>query len=173
MLAWDVVLAPGVFDERLASVTRHICEGVAAGLSRLGVPARFRGPNDIEIGGRKVSGSSGYLLGRSAVLQGTVLIEDDSPVMASALRIPQGVLHEALCCLVMALGVKPSIATVRESITRGLADALGRRAENVDVSAGELCAAEKLLREEIGSEVYVMDWPKSDRAGVSQWLASS
>ena len=68
---------------------------------------------------------------RSVVLQGTVLIEDDSPVMASALRIPQGVLHEALCCLVMALGVKPSIATVRESITRGLADALGRRAENV------------------------------------------
>ncbi len=75
MLAWDVVVDRRAWGGDLASVTRRICEGVAAGLSRLGAVARFRAPNDIEISGRKVSGSGGYVEGRSAVLQGTVLAE--------------------------------------------------------------------------------------------------
>ena len=79
MLAWDVVV-----DRRpLAAASRlpHVAyaevwrRAVAASASS----ARFRAPNDIEIGGRKVSGSSGYAEGRSAVLQGTVLIADDVP----------------------------------------------------------------------------------------------
>jgi glycine cleavage system H protein len=70
-------------------VIQRVCGGVAAGLSRLGVAARFRAPNDIAIGGRKVSGSSGYTAGRAAVLQGTVLVTDEVAVMAHALRLAE------------------------------------------------------------------------------------
>jgi lipoate-protein ligase A len=168
MLAWDVAVAPRAFDGSLASVTRRICEAVAAGLSRLGGAAHFRAPNDVEMSGRKVSGSSGYMLGRSAVLQGTVLIEDDTTVMAAALRIPFGVLHETMSCLATAIGAKPSFEAVRESITQELARALDRRAEIAKVSAGELQAAETLLGGEIGSEAYVMDGPALVSTGVSQ-----
>ena len=91
MLAWDVVLDRRAFAGDLGAATRRICEGVAAGLSRLGCSARFRPANDIEIGGLKVSGSSGYAEGRSVALQGTVLIEDDAggdgPRVADAARL--------------------------------------------------------------------------------------
>src|SRR5262249_49665733 len=89
MLAWDVVIDRAACGGTLDRLTREVCGGVAAGLSRLGAKARFRPPNDIEMGGRKVSGSSGYAAGRSAVLQGTVLLTDETPVMARALRLPE------------------------------------------------------------------------------------
>lgn len=79
MLAWDVVVDRTAFGADLESITTQICVGVAAGVSWFGVAARFRAPNDIEIDGLKVSGFSGYKDGRCAVLQGTVLIEDDVP----------------------------------------------------------------------------------------------
>src|SRR6202008_787752 len=86
MLAWDVVVDRRAWGYDLEAATRGICEGVAAGIARLGVAARYRPPNDIEIGGRKVSGSSGYCDGPSAVLQGTVIIDDEIAAMARALR---------------------------------------------------------------------------------------
>jgi lipoate---protein ligase len=167
MLAWDVAVPRTAFDGTLATLTRRICQAVATGLSRLGASARFRAPHDIEIGGRKVSGSSGYTRGRSAVLQGTVLIEDDTDVMAAALRIPPEVLLNSVSCLAVAIGAKPAIESVRESITCELAHTLDRRVKYLDVSAGELRAAETLLCDEIGSDAYVMGEPTPCRLGVS------
>jgi lipoate-protein ligase A len=57
MPAWDVIVERRAFAGPLDTLTRRICSGVAAGLSRLGVRACFRSPNDIAVGGRKISGS--------------------------------------------------------------------------------------------------------------------
>src|SRR5262245_53199199 len=58
MLAWDVLLERQARAGDLAEVTERVCAGVAVGLGQLGVPARFRAPNDIAIGGRKISGTA-------------------------------------------------------------------------------------------------------------------
>lgn len=156
MLAWDVVIAPKAVDGDLAVVTRRVCDAIAAALSHLGVVARFRAPNDIEIGGRKVSGSSGYVHGRSAVLQGTVLIEDEIPAMAAALRIPEDALRDNVSCLASVLGSAPALDQIQDGIARELAVSLGRTLRHATPSDDELRAAEQLLRKEIGTNDYVM-----------------
>ena len=93
MFAWDVVVDRRFWGGGLADVSRGICGGIVRGLSHLGVIGLFRPPNAIVIGERKVSGSSGYVEGRSVVLQGTLLISDEVPTMAKALRIPEMVLR--------------------------------------------------------------------------------
>ena len=163
MLAWDVVDRPQIARAAI-SARRHarICEGVAAGLSRLGCAARFRPANDIEIGGLKVSGSSGYAEGRSVALQGTVLIEDDVPAMARALRIAEAALRDE-----RHLPARRSLgsATLR---SRQRAGAAGRRPDGgararhpcMQIRAPAISPKPRLCASEIGSGEFA----SADRA---------
>ena len=57
---WELVFKRSTLGiSSLAELAREICEAAAAGLSKLGVDARYRPRNDIEIGGRKVSSNTG------------------------------------------------------------------------------------------------------------------
>jgi lipoate-protein ligase A len=155
MLAWDVVLDRRDFGGSLEVATRWICEGVAAGLSRLGVAARFRAPGDIEIGGRKVSGSSGCAGRRSVILQGTVLTGDDAAAMACALRIPETALRDRVTSLGEALGRVPSAASIVASITRGIAEVMHREPAQASPSAEEAALCDALLHAQIGGDGFV------------------
>jgi lipoate---protein ligase len=166
-LAWDVVVDRRAWGADLGSVTRSICEGVAAGLSRLGVPARFRSPNDIEIGGRKVSGSSGYAEGRSAVLQGTVLAADDIATMARALRIPEPTLRDGVTCLAHALADAPPMPSIIACVSRGLVETLQREPAIEHPSVDDLALCEALLRGEIGTDGFVSGAPAAQVAGTA------
>lgn len=155
LLAWDVLVDRKSKCGGLDAINRRVCGGVAAGLSRLGVVARFRAPNDIEIGGRKVSGSSGYSIGSTAVLQGTVLVQDSVPEMARALRLPETALRERVTCLESEIGALPTLHAITKCIVAGLGDALGGRACSSEPTVSELDLCERLLRDEIGTEAYV------------------
>jgi len=163
MLAWDVLVdrrahggdQGGDQGGDLEAITRRVCGGVAVGLSRLGAEARFRAPNDIAILGRKVSGSSGYAVGRSAVLQGTVLTADDVVEMAHALRLPEAALRERVTCLGVEIGYAPAPADLMQCIVAGLAGTLGGEAQLGEPSGAELALCESLLRDEIGADDYV------------------
>jgi lipoate-protein ligase A len=167
MLAWDVIIPLKSAGTDLDAVARQICTAIAAGLSRLGVLARFRVPNDIEIDGLKVSGSSGYVQGRSADLQGTVLIEDDIPTMAAALRIPETGLRHKISCLASTLGAIPAIELLQNRIAAELAAFLGRTLREESPRDDELRAAEQRFRSEIGTDDYVLREPPSATARTS------
>jgi lipoate-protein ligase A len=155
ILAWDVIIDRRAWGGDLAAVTRGIGEGIALGLSRLGAIAGFRPPNDIEIGGRKVSGSSGYVVGNSAVLQGTVLVDDEASVMARALRVPQAAIRGNVTCLAEAIGTAPSLDSIVACISLGLAESLQRKPVIENPSADVIALCEALLQEEIGTEEFV------------------
>lgn len=62
-------------------------------LRQMGIPAQATGRNDIEVDGRKVSGSAFYhLLGRS-IVHGTMLYDTDMDNMVRALTPPEGKLQ--------------------------------------------------------------------------------
>jgi lipoate-protein ligase A len=155
MVAWDVVVDRSASGSGLDWVTRELCGGVAAGLSRLGAKARFRPPNDIEIGSRKVSGSSGYAAGRSAVLQGTILLTDETPAMARALRLPEAALRERTTCLEAEIGAAPTLSSLVDALVAGLAESLDRQPVPGCLCQDELAACECLLRDEIDGDAYV------------------
>jgi lipoate-protein ligase A len=155
MLAWDVAVDRAACGGSLEGVTRKVCGGIAAGLARLGAKAHFRPPSDIEIGGRKVSGSGGYAAGPSAVLQGTVLLTDETAAMARALRLPEAALRERTTCLAAEIGAAPTLASVTDALVASLAEALDREPAPGTPRKDELVLCEALLLREIGDEADV------------------
>lgn len=147
MLAWDVVVDRGKRGGHLSMVADRICSAIAEALAGLGFDAQFRAPNDVEIGGRKVSGSSGYTEGRSIVLQGTVLIDDDAKTMARALRIPDDALKNRVTCLRETAAGDVAADVVVQRITSALCAALGKTAAEMHLDAAEHERCEQILRE--------------------------
>ena len=159
----------------LADLTRELCEGVAAGLCKLGVAAVFRPRNDIEVGGRKISGTGGFIDGDTVIFQGTILVEMDPQRMLGALNVPQEKLTkraldsaaQRVVTLKELLGEAPPLAAVKQALIEGFADRLGIEAEWGAITAEEEALAVRHFEDEIGSAEFLasIDDPSAE-AGV-------
>ncbi|MCK5240758.1 MAG: lipoate--protein ligase family protein, partial [Candidatus Thorarchaeota archaeon] len=92
-LGWEIFAdksTPSIDEMRydLDKLARLVCSGTVAGLRKLGVDAEFRPRNDIEVNGRKISGTGGTERGGAFMYQGTLLIDFDVNLMLRTLRIP-------------------------------------------------------------------------------------
>ena len=58
------------------------------GLSTLGVNAKFRPKNDIEVNGRKISGTGGTELDGAFLYHGSLLVDFDVDTMIKCLKLP-------------------------------------------------------------------------------------
>ncbi|MFV2057195.1 MAG: biotin/lipoate A/B protein ligase family protein [Thiohalomonadales bacterium] len=88
-LGWELYFNRDFFNvTSMDSISERICEAAAKGISALGVNAKFRPRNDIEVDGRKISGTGGSFDGSSVMFQGTLLIDFDVERMLRILRIP-------------------------------------------------------------------------------------
>lgn len=118
-LGWSLVFDRATLGiASLGDLAREICEAAAAGLGTLGIDARYRPRNDIEVGGRKVSGTGGFFDDDTLFYQGTVLVDLDPERMVAALNVPQAKLAkrgldsatQRVVTLRELLGEAPSIA---------------------------------------------------------------
>jgi lipoate-protein ligase A len=156
----------------LADLARAICEAAAAGLSKLGIDARYRPRNDIEVDGRKVSGTGGFFDGTTLFYQGTTLVDMDAEKMVSLLNIPDAKLakHAAQTAAqrVVTLrelfdGNPPPADDVKQALLDGFAEHLGIAPKRGAITDAEEKLARKLHDEEIGTEDFVreIDDPKA------------
>jgi lipoate-protein ligase A len=179
LLGWELA-----FDRKslavhsLPDLTREICEAAAAGISRLGVEARFRPRNDIEVDGRKISGTGGFFDGDTLFYQGTVLVDMNAQVMVSALRVPQAKLArrrldsaaQRVVTLRELLGpATPELAVIQDTLVDAFAERFGLQAVRQELSQAEQEHAQQLLREEIGTEAFVneIDEPPAARGDLT------
>ena len=72
----------------LGELAKAICEAAAAGLRKPGVNALYRPRNDIEVDGRKISGTGGFFDGDTLFYQGAILLRLDPARMVGALNVP-------------------------------------------------------------------------------------
>ena len=89
-LGWEIYISkedPRI-PSRIEDLYRRMGEAASLGLRHLGIRAYFRPRNDIEIQGRKISGTGGTELSRAILFQGTLLVDFDVDEMLRALRIP-------------------------------------------------------------------------------------
>ncbi len=164
-VGWELVLRrENLPMSTLGAYAAAICEAVAAGLSEaFDISARFRPRNDIEVDGRKLSGTGGFFDGASLIYQGTVLVDMDAERMAGALNLPQAKLAKRaldraaarVITLKDLLGEAPRVETVHEAVLGGLARGLGIEPQPGEVSAAELAAAQIVHDEEIGTDEFV------------------
>lgn len=165
-LGWSLVFDRASLGiASLAELAREICEAAAAGLRTLGVDARYRPRNDIEVGGRKVSGTGGFFDGDTLFYQGTVLIDMDPSRMLAALNVPGAKLArrgldsaaQRVTTLKELLGAAPSIAAVQEALLAGFAGRLGIAPIRGAITAHEEALAERHHDEEIGTDGFVAE----------------
>lgn len=185
-IGWELV-----FDRKnlrfsdLERAARRICEAAAMGLRRLGVEARFRPRNDIEVEGRKLSGTGGFFDGELLFYQGTLLIDFDPATMTAVLNIPAEKLEKRALAAASArivtlrelLGERvPDLATIYAALLEGFAEGLGIAPSWGAVSDYEEALADQLYREEIGTEAFVAlldaPQPSASQPGASQPGAS-
>lgn len=173
-LGWELVFHRTTLGiATLADLARNICEGAAAGLCTLGVEARYRPRNDIEIDGRKVGGTGGFFEGDTLFYQGTVLVDLNPDDMIAALNVPQAKLAkraldsaaQRVITLKEALGAAPAIERVQDALLRGFATRLGIHPERGDITAAEERRAARCHDEEIGTDEFVSEIDDPERAG--------
>jgi lipoate-protein ligase A len=134
-VGWEIVAVPGVepFVGSYESILHSICSIAASGISRLGVHAHFRPRNDIEVQGRKISGTGGTTISGAFMFQGTLLVENEVEFFLKALRVPVEKLKkreieslmERICFLSDLVHPTPSFETIKEAIAEEFEEKLG------------------------------------------------
>ncbi|MCB2185803.1 MAG: DUF116 domain-containing protein [Deltaproteobacteria bacterium] len=147
-LGWELV-APlgqppfrGGFEDSLTA----ICQTAARGLARLGLAASFRPRNDIEVEGRKVSGTGGFVLDGGALFQGTVLVRNEIERFLYALRVPVeklkkreiSSLMDRMAFLEDLLGRELPVSELKDALAAEFTASLG-----LELAPGGLTAAEE------------------------------
>lgn len=161
-IGWELYLHKrdlGTAD--MAAIARRICEAAALGISALGVDARFRPRNDIEVDGRKISGTGGVFEGDALMYQGTLLVQFDVEKMLRVLRIPAEKLsgkaitsaRERVANLADLLGFAPPL----EQVKAALSDAMGAEF-GVQFVAGGLLPPEQARFEAALAEIDAPEW---------------
>jgi len=118
---------------KVEELYKKMGHAAAVGLRCLGLDAHFRPRNDVEIHGRKISGTGGTEFSGAILFQGTLLVDFDVDEMLRALRIPTEKLQdkdiesakERVTCLKRELGRVPSLGEMKAAITRGFSEAFG------------------------------------------------
>ena len=165
LLGWELAFSRKTLGvSSLPDLTREICEAAADGISLLGVNARFRPRNDIEVDGRKISGTGGFFDGDTLFYQGTVLVDMDLQVMVSALRVPKaklakrelGSAEQRVVTLRELLGDDtPGLGEIQSALSKAFSGRFGLEITHGELTDKERLQADILYREEIGTEEFV------------------
>ena len=150
----------------LEILARDICEAAAAGLSKLGITAQYRPRNDIEVDGRKISGTGGFFDGDTLFYQGTVLVDMDPADMVAALRVPAAKLGkrgiESAAARVVSLkellgGNVPDLETIKAALLDGFKEQLDLTPFPGVIEAQEESTARRIFDEEVGAEDFITE----------------
>ena len=166
-LGWELVFHRSSLGiAGLPDIAAAICNAAAAGLRELGVPAKFRPRNDIEVDGRKISGTGGFFDGDVLIYQGTVLVDMNPMQMVRVLNIPAAKVakhdldtaEQRVVTLKELLGRDlPDLETIQAALIRGFETHLGLTAVAGEISDAEEALASQYFDEEIGSDDFVSE----------------
>ena len=159
-LGWEIIAkknAPGIISAPgipggLNEMYSKLCGAVVAALANFALSAVYRPLNDVEINGRKISGTGGTELDDSFIFHGTILVDFDAGTMSKALKIPVKKKHGELpgikqrtICMKELLGQAPPMDEVKKSLTKAFAQTLGIEF----IKSGLLAEEIKSLNEEL------------------------
>lgn len=173
-LGWSLVFRRKALGATcLDGLASDICQAAAAGLRRLGVNARYRPRNDIEVEGRKISGTGGFFDGDTLIYQGTVLVDMNPTAMVAALRVPRAKLEkrqldsaaQRVVTLRELLGpATPGLPAIQSALLEAFSERFDLEWFEEPLGAAEEALAWKHYREEIGTDDFVaqVDDPASD-----------
>lgn len=167
-IGWEVIASKDFMEDNysMEAVFRTMSACVVNALRILGIDASFRPRNDIEVNGRKISGTGGVEGGGAFLFQGTLLVDFDVETMIKALKIPiiklkdkeLETVRKRVTCLKWELGYVPPYEEIKSALMQGFEETLGIR-----LNEGELSASEFKLFTERLPFFTSKDWIYLDR----------
>ena len=143
---------PGSLD----GMYRVLCGSLVAALNKFGIHAVYKPLNDVEINGRKISGTGGTELDDSLIFHGSLLVDCNTETMEKALKVPVKKHHGGRIRTVSMkelLGYIPSMDEVKKSLVHAFTETLG-----IDFIKAELYPEEiQNLNDEL-SQFASTDW---------------
>ena len=167
-LGWEVISSKSFFNAKIPNqrLFKQLCSPVVEALDILGVNADFRPRNDIEVNGRKISGTGGTDSDNAFLFQGTMLVDFDVDTMLRSLRIPVEKLKakeidsvkDRVTCLKWELGDTPALVDIKRAITFGFEKCL-----RIKLQPGGLNAEERKRFEQKRLRFRSLGWIDSVR----------
>ncbi len=145
--------------------------GIVNGLESLGMHAEFRPVNDIDVGGRKISGNAQTRRWGVVLQHGTILLDTDARKMFTVLRVTQEKISDKLIKSVedrvtsirRETGKNLSFEKVTEALKKSLPAALGVETFPGRLSEDEKELARQLIEEKYSKKEWIFERP--DRYG--------
>ena len=138
-LGWELFCDKSYFNSTIPNMGlfKTLCKPVIKALDLLKINALFRPRNDIEINGRKISGTGGTESDDAFMFQGSMLIDFDVETMLRALQIPVEKRRDKeidsvkgrVTCMKWELGYVPPLPVIKQALQSGFESCLGIRLE--------------------------------------------
>ncbi len=165
-LGWELVFSSkSIKLNSLENLTENICSAFAKGISRLGINAKFRPRNDIEVEGRKISGTGGTYESSVYFFQGTLLLDFNPENMVKSLKIPVEKLTSKNFNSILSrvtsikniLGYIPDLSLIKSAVLSGFREHL-----NINFYESKLSAEEENFLEKNRSFYGSKEWVYSN-----------
>ena len=141
---------------------RLLCGGIVKALEHLGIESVFKPINDVDAGGKKVSGNAMTRCHGCVLQHGTILLDLDVKLMFTILKVPQEKISDKMIADVKErvtsirdiLGRDVQITELQDALTRGFSDAL-----DIELVPGTLSDDEQETATRLAQEKYsTKDW---------------
>jgi len=155
-LGWEIIAKKGASGLKgtsgipgsLNEMYRLLCGALVTAFLKLGIKACYRPLNDVEVDGKKISGTGGTELDDAFIFHGSILVNSSPETMAKALKVPVKKHHEGQKRTVSMrelLGYVPRMDDVKNCLAQAFAETLG-----IEFAKGCLTQEEiKILNEEL------------------------
>ncbi|MEM3074108.1 MAG: DUF116 domain-containing protein [Nitrososphaerales archaeon] len=167
-IGWEIIASKASLDEsiKIEGLFEVMCRAPIIALSKLGLEARFRPRNDIEVKGKKISGTGGTEREGAFLFQGTLLTDFDIESMIKSLKIPIVKLKDKeiasakqrVTCIKWELGDTPSFEELKSLLVESFSEAL-----DVNFKEGDLSECEQNLLQEKLPYFQSEEWIYLDR----------
>lgn len=160
-LTYSVVCRQDDVPADIIESYRMICDGLVRGFRRLGLKAEFKPVNDVQVNGKKISGSAQTRQWGSVLQHGTILISPDVRRMFELLKVsPEKIsdkfiasVYERVTTIERELGQKPTFEEVRDAMSSGFAETF-----DVELVEGELSREELELTAQLRPKYASEEW---------------
>ncbi len=141
---------------------RLLCGGIVKALEHLGIKSVFKPINDVDAGGKKVSGNAMTRRHGCVLQHGTILLDLDVNLMFTILKVPQEKISDKMIADVKErvtsirdiLGRDVQITELQKALKQGFADAL-----DIELVPGKLSDDEQDTATRLAQEKYsTQDW---------------
>jgi lipoate-protein ligase A len=161
------LVSKDILPSRPNDAYRKVCGALVKAMQLLGVEAEYKPVNDVQHGGRKLSGSALARRWGAQLMHGSILVEVDRARMFAALRVPGEKLRSKglaepgarVTSLAEVLGRAPPMEKVKAAVVEAIGERFDLEPRSGKLTGEEGEMAGRLVKEKYGTDGWNLKRP--------------